>query len=314
MYWRPNRILFHRKAGFGRRLRNRYGETHLLNLPGSPPMLGRGTLRGAQCWSATTIRNPGRAAAEETRRIVERAAKATHRQTLHPGQASNAWRKRVEAGQRNGDVPCLSAGKGCNLNDHRCRAGKLCAARSGTDPAATTRPDTLCAACVNLIQSQRDQLLGYRKAVAVMVGIKPVTAQASKVSGSREPQSPLNLAAETLATDIDEVLSRVRNYLVRDLVSRPPEQFKAWRHDVEQIVLWDGVDLALQIAAVHGRAAKMLGFERQWVGRTAPCWGCGMPTLGQFTGSSTVECSGCGARKTDVDYESYCVELIRGKK
>lgn len=208
----------------------------------------------------------------------------------------------------------LPGGKGRYLNDHRCRADKRCVARSGTESAATTKPDALCPACIDRIQTQRDQLPGYRKAVVVMVGIKPVTAQSSKVSGSREPQSPLNLAAETLTTDIDAVLSRVGNYQVRDLVSRPPEQFKVWRHDVEQIVLWDGVDLALQIAAVHVRAAKMLGFERQWVGRTAPCWGCGMPTLGQFTGSSTVECSGCGARKTDVDYESYCVELIRGKK
>lgn len=187
-------------------------------------------------------------------------------------------------------------------------------ARSGTEPAATAKPDTLCPSCINRIQSERDKLSATRDAVIVLVGVKPVTAQASKVSGSREPQSPLNLAAETLASDIGEVLSRVGNYLVRDLVNHPAARFKVWRHDVEQIVFFDGVDLALQISAVYGRAAKMLGFERQWVRRSAPCWGCGMPTLGQFTGSATVECSGCGVRKTDADYESYCVELIRGKK
>ena len=196
--------------------------------------------------------------------------------------------------------------------DHRCRASRRCAARSGTEAAAVVKPG-LCPSCVAQAQADRDALPALRQAVHVFVGIKPVTALTSKVSASGEPHSPINLAAETIMSDIDDVLSRVGNYLVRDLVSQPPERFKTWRRGVEQIVYWDGVDLALQVRAVHARAVKLLGFEQQWQRRAAPCWSCDLPTLGQLTGSGTVECSSCGVRKTLADYETYCLELVRGK-
>lgn len=198
------------------------------------------------------------------------------------------------------------------LPNHRCRAGRRCAARSGKLAAATTKQHTLCTACVTAIQAARDRLPAVQEAVRVFVGIKPVTAQTSKVSATKEPQSPLNLAAETMVTDIDEVLSRVGNYLIRDLVSQPRQRFKTWRRDAEQLVYWDGVDLALQVRAVHARAVSLLGFEPQWQVRPAPCWSCQLPSLGQFIGSETVECSTCGARKTVADYQRYCIELARG--
>lgn len=204
-------------------------------------------------------------------------------------------------------------GNGRGLDDHRCRAGKVCAARSGDTAAATTKKDTLCPACIETIQQCRDRLAVTQEAVAVFVGIKPVTVQQSKVAATREPASPLNLAAETLVTDIDEALSRVGNYLIRDLVAQPAKRFKAWRGDVEQLVYWDGVDLALQVWSVYRRAMKLLGFERQWQRRSAPCWSCDLPCLGQFTGSETVECSNCGERKTFADYQMYCIEKARGK-
>lgn len=200
-------------------------------------------------------------------------------------------------------------------DDHRCRAGRRCVARSGDKAAATHKPDTLCGACVEAIQHHRERLPAYQDGVRLLVGIKPVSAQQSKVAASRQPQSPLNLAAETLVTDIDEVLSRVGNYLVRDLISQPSARFKTWRRDVEQIVYWDGVDLALQIDAVYRRAVKLLGFEAQWQRRSAPCWNCGLPCLGQFTGSDTIECSSCGERRTTDDYNKFCLEMAKkGKK
>lgn len=196
---------------------------------------------------------------------------------------------------------------------HRCRAGKLCAARSGQTAAATSKPETLCATCLSVIQGHRDKLVQVQEAVRLFVGIKPVTAMQSRVAATKEPQSPLNLAAETLVTDIDEVLSRVGNYLIRDLVNQPAARFKLWRGESEQIVFWDGVDLALQVGAIYRRSVKMLGFEAQWQRRSAPCWNCELPSLGQFTGSTTIECSNCGERKTDTDYQAYCLTLIKGK-
>lgn len=201
------------------------------------------------------------------------------------------------------------------VHDHRCRSAKRCVARSGEDAAATAKPDTLCPQCIDVIQASRDKLVDVQDAVRVFVGIKPVTVSESKVFASKEPQSPLNLAAETLVSDIDEVLSRVGSYLIRDLVSQPAERFKVWRGEYEQIVFWDGPALALQVRSVYDRAIKLLGFERQWQRRSAPCWECDLPTLGQFTGSGTVECSNCGARKTDTDYQTYCLEkAVRGMK
>lgn len=180
--------------------------------------------------------------------------------------------------------------------------------------AATAKPDALCATCIDVLQQCRDRLVAAQDAVRLFIGIKPVTAQTSKIAGTKEPASPLNLAAETLVGDIDEVISRVGNYLVRDLVSQPSSRHKAWRGDCEQIIFWDGVDLALQIGSVYRRAMNLLGFEAQWQRRSAPCWSCKLPSLGQLSGSETVECSSCGERKTVSDYQSYCVEIFRGKK
>ncbi len=198
--------------------------------------------------------------------------------------------------------------------DHRCRSGRWCVARSGDSAAATSKPDTLCVSCLDAVQLKRDKLIQIQEAVRLFVGIKPVTAMQSRVSATKEPQSPLNLAAEALVTDIDEIVSRVGNYMIRDLVAQPSKLFKVWRGDCEQLVYWDGADLALQVAAVHRRATKLLGFEAQWERRSAPCWSCSMPFLGQLTGSATVECSNCGERKPDTDYQAYCLEMIKGKQ
>lgn len=199
------------------------------------------------------------------------------------------------------------------MSDHRCRAGKLCKARNKDSAAATSKSNTLCPACIEGVQGCRNDLPAVRAAVQVFIAIKPVSARLSKVASTKQAASPLNLAADTLVSDIDEVLSRVGSYLIRDLISQPPVRFKTWRGDVEQLVYWDGVDLALQISAVHRRAMKLLGFDAQWQRRSAPCWSCTLPLLGQLTGSETVECSGCGARKTVTDYQIYCLEMIKGK-
>jgi hypothetical protein len=197
--------------------------------------------------------------------------------------------------------------------DYRCRAGKRCVARCGQDAAATVKPSTLCASCISDLQESRDRLVAARDAVKVFIGIKPVTALQSKIAPTKQPASPLNLAADTLMGEIDDVLSRVGNLLVRDLVSKPATRFKVWQGDYEQIIYWDGVTLALQIGSVYRKAVKLLGFEQQWQRRAAPCWSCEMPFLGQFSGSETVECSNCGERKTFSDYQEYCLDIFRGK-
>lgn len=198
--------------------------------------------------------------------------------------------------------------------EHRCRSGKTCVARSSDGAAQTVKPKTLCPMCVEAVQSQRDALPQLREGIRVCVGIKPVTAMVSKVSSTPLPACPINLAADSLLNSIDETLARVGSTLIRDLVQQPPQRHRFWRGDVEQQAWLDGVDLALQIRRVHQRATKMLGLEAQWQRRHAPCWGCGLPTLGQLSGSGTVECSSCGDRKTDSDYDKYCAELVAERK
>lgn len=210
-------------------------------------------------------------------------------------------------------TPTAGSGGSGRMPDevHRCRAGRRCAARSGRLAAITAKPDTLCPHCISTIQGFRDKLRDVQDAVRVFIGIKPVSASESKVAASKEPQSPLNLRAEAMVAEIDEVLSRVGNYLVRDLVTQPAQKFKFWRGNYEQVTYWDGVALALQIRDVHTRAMSLLGLEPQWQRRSAPCWECELPCLGQFVGSETVECSSCGARKTISDYHNHCIELIQ---
>lgn len=198
-------------------------------------------------------------------------------------------------------------------DDHRCRSGRWCVARSGRDPAVTSKPDTLCHQCVDDIQRLRDRIPALVDALKIFVGITPVSARLSKVSGSKEPSSPLNLAAESLLSDIGEVVSRCGNYLIRDLVSRPAERFTVWRGDVEQQTFFDGVALALQVRSVCRRAEKLVGFDEVWQRRHAVCPSCGMPCLGQFSGSEVVQCSGCGHAMTDRDYQDYCVGLMKGR-
>lgn len=196
---------------------------------------------------------------------------------------------------------------------HRCRSAKRCVNRTADGSAITVKQNTLCPACVKQIQAQADELPALRDAVRVFIGIRPKTAMESRVSGTQEPSSPINLSAETLIGDIDDVLSWVGGVLIRDLVTQAESEFLVWVGEVQQRVLWDGVARALKVGKVWARAHHLLGFERQWERRHAPCGECGMPCMGTFVGSGTVHCTNCGVSIAQDKYEAICVAKLKGE-
>ena len=197
-------------------------------------------------------------------------------------------------------------------DDHRCRSGKQCVNRTPEAAAATTKPDTLCPACIGEIQDCRDRLGGATDALKLFIGIK-VQGVGVKVSASKTPPAPINIAAHDLITEIDVLMFRVGNLLVRDLIKQPLTKVKYWSAEFEQLRVWDGVDWALQIRHLYRRALALTGFERSWQRRHAPCRDCSLPCLGQMSGSEVVQCSNCGTCMSDVEYQNYCVELVKGK-
>lgn len=211
-----------------------------------------------------------------------------------------------------GNVNASREGSRMLDDDHRCRSGKQCVNRTPEAAAATTKPDTLCPACIGEIQDCRDRLGAATDALKLFIGIK-VQGVGVKVSASKTPPAPINIAAHDLITEIDVLMFRVGNLLVRDLIKQPLTKVKYWSAEFEQLRVWDGVDWALQIRHLYRRALALTGFERSWQRRHAPCKDCSLPCLGQMSGSEVVQCSNCGTCMSDVEYQNYCVELVKGK-
>jgi hypothetical protein len=141
-------------------------------------------------------------------------------------------------------------------------------------------------------------------------------AYQSKVSGTKEPAVPLNLNVVVLLDDIDELDSFVEGYRIQDLVMQPAKEFHDWIKGVEQRVFLDGVDRSLRVRRVHQRVSDAVGFAPVWQRRAAPCPDCNLPTLGQWGGGSTVQCSNieCGMSMLLDEYEKLCIEKSATRK
>ena len=96
--------------------------------------------------------------------------------------------------------------------------------------------------------------------------------------------------------DIETVLARAGGRQIRDLVT-----------------FVGGVDDALAVRRVHGRAEGFVGLQRVWERRRVPCPECGLPTLGGWVGEDRIYCtnSGCATSLSKSDYEQYCERKAR---
>lgn len=195
--------------------------------------------------------------------------------------------------------------------DPRCRSGPHCSGRT-SDGAAITA-NALCAACVQAIQKCLEELPHLALALRSFLGVTPTTALQSRVRATREPACPIDPRVDALLTEIWDVIDRTGGVRVADLIRQPDMLFTLWVRDERRQEYLSGVDRALDIRRVHLRVNKVIGLDRVWQKRHAPCPDCNLPTLGNWVGDSTVACSdeGCGLILPLDDYESYCTELSR---
>lgn len=179
-------------------------------------------------------------------------------------------------------------------------------------PAITVKQDTLCAACIQAIQKCLEELPHLAVALRVFLGVTPKTALTSRISSTPEPACPLDPRVDELLGDIGDVIDRTGGIRVADLVRQPDMLFVVWVRDERRSQYLSGVDRALDIRRVHNRANKIIGFDRVWQKRHAPCPQCGFPTLGNWVGDSTITCTeeDCGLVMPLENYEGYCTELI----
>lgn len=199
------------------------------------------------------------------------------------------------------------------MPDERCRSGKNCGGRTTDGPAITAKNNTICAACVHDLQRQLEELPHLAQALRVFLGVTPKTALQSRVKSTPEPACPIDPRVDELLIDIADVIDRADGLRVADLIQQPAMKFIIWFRDMRRERYLDGVSRALAIRRVHTRANQILGFDRIRLKRHAPCPECGMPTLGQWIGEATVDCSDCEFLMSFDDYDLYCIDLSERK-
>lgn len=149
----------------------------------------------------------------------------------------------------------------------------------------------MCDRCVNAVQECYNQLIGYRDMLELFKGYKQSAAGGARVSASKEPTTPLNVTVVDLIDDIGSILVRSQGYLMRDLVTLP-----------------GGVALALDVWRAHAKAEGIIGLQKVWQRRHAPCPECGLRTLGGWLGGDDIFCtnSACATVLNKDDYEAWC--------
>lgn len=197
------------------------------------------------------------------------------------------------------------------MTDPRCESGRDCVARTKDGAALVARKGALCHGCVDDLQSKLKDLPAIREALKLFLGSAPNSVGGARVSGSREPATPINLHALDLMDECDQAIAGVGGLgvQVRDVAMQDP--------DVEPAVL-RGVSRVLFIRRVWSRADGVLGLQQHWERRHAPCPDCGNYTLGMWMGSGTVQCTNedCQSSFPLAEYEQHCIvrSKVRSKK
>jgi len=200
--------------------------------------------------------------------------------------------------------------------NHRCLSGEHCVSRTPDGSAITAKPDTLCGGCVKDIQRCFDELPYLRDALKVFLGGSMSVTYTSKVNGSHEPQPPMNVAVYDLIDEIGDVIDRSERLPVATLIRAPELEFVLWRRGKPRKTMLTGVDRALAIRRVHGKAENTVGFNRTWQRRRAPCPICNLLTLGSWIGSDTISCTNtdCNSSFTRDEYTDYCFAEFKTKR
>lgn len=199
------------------------------------------------------------------------------------------------------------------MTDPRCQSGKQCVRITSEGAGLVSQPGTLCHGCVIHIQKCLDELPHLVTALHTQKGSWGGVSYEARVTGSKEPPTPLHVGVLDLIDEIADVVDRTGGYRVVDLVTHAKETWIIWRHGKRQETELDGVARALDIRRVHDKASSRVGFDRVWSRRAAACPDCNLPTLGQWSGDDLIVCTNedCMASFSKSAYEDLCFALSR---
>lgn len=192
-------------------------------------------------------------------------------------------------------------------DSHRCKSGRHCVSRNQDGAALTSREDSLCGSCVDDCQWRLVQLPDLALALRAFIGGGVAVAYQSKISATKVPSTPLNIRVTDLLSEIAEVIDRAggTGMQIHNLILQPATKETKWFGDRPETVYQTGVEKALDVRRVHQKAAAIGGLERTWQRRHAPCANCGLPCVGMWSGSDSVECTACGQRATLDEYSVW---------
>jgi hypothetical protein len=216
-----------------------------------------------------------------------------------------------------------------DMNEHQCRQGKRCAARTrdkanAWQPAGTERPNTLCLACESINFDAIRELNRDWGHLAASITTKRVTDTGPKVVSSQAHPTPIRLDVDALQNDIETELLRWARILTRGdqfpdrsgecvlathivvisrlgtLVDLPPREIVVLEPhsdggDYVQRIPADGVDAILRLAKLHHRAEHVLQTRPVRIWLTDPCPACGRKALAASKDQARITCQGCRA-------------------
>ena len=231
-------------------------------------------------------------------------------------------------------------------DEHACKAGKRCRARTRTEddkgwtPAATHTPHTMCDPCIRWVETDAAALWADYLALHHMVGERPNTQHDS---GSKRPdptsQIPINVHVDALMRDIVDTVERSAEQISDVLHIDNPQnenptallaaalaivepnitilarvrEFDShqWNEAGDQLVAvdTDGAKLCLKLAELHHRAQNQLGETQGRDRMPVPCPRCEHSTLGRWHGAENVNCLHCGSSWTESDYKRMTLIL-----
>lgn len=233
------------------------------------------------------------------------------------------------------------------MSDHECRAGRWCRGRSRREdetgrlvwvPAETAERSTLCSACREQVARSAFEAEDLWTGLHALLGHLGSGGRGRRSPGPKSPL-PINVHTDALMVELEDRLDRAAEVLrermrataapagdrqarvrrdarfvmanVDELVAVPLFAASKWHEGGQS---WgevdvDGVDLALDLVVVVGKARSRVGITRRRDRMPVPCPQCEHDTLGRWVGGDVVDCLNCHAVWSEDEYRRLTLVL-----
>jgi hypothetical protein len=235
-----------------------------------------------------------------------------------------------------------------------CRDGKR--ENGKWKPAVIEKPRGFCQRCATAIKRAYRSAAKDYALLESSIGDKAMRPDSGKVSGTPEPPMPLNGTIIELQTALSEyceaslrmvaaqgisitVSSRQKSkgHPVKDLppiiqaskvipahldsmIEAKPVDIKRWDSSGGYVLKgFSGTEAALAVWRTHQQIESVIGTDKRRTRLAMPCpvFNCGRRTLGIDNGQSEVNCTSCGGRWSDREYQwlsNLLIEDIKNKE